>query len=234
MRYLALATDYDATLAHNGRVAPATVEALERVRASGRRLIVVTGRQLEDILAIFPQIHLFDRVVAENGALLYQPATREMKVLAEPPPDQFPAALRARGVQPLSTGHVIVAMAKPHEGTVVEVIRELRLELQVIFNRSAVMVLPSGINKATGLAAALRELGLSPHNTVAIGDAENDHAFLRLCEFAVAVLDAIPTLKERSDYVTRRDGSAGVIEIIEGLIANDLRDLEPCVRIGSV
>lgn len=229
MRYLALGADYDATLARNGRVALAMVEALERVRASGRRLILVTGRQLEDILAIFPQIHLFDRLVAENGALLYQPATREMRVLAEAPPDQFQAALRARGVQPLSTGHVILATVKPQEGTVLEVIRELGLELQVIFNRSSVMVLPSGINKATGLAAALGELGLSPHNTVAIGDAENDHAFLSLCECAVAVSDAVPTLKERSDYVTRSDGSAGVVEIIEGLIADDLRELEPCV-----
>ena len=48
----------------------------------------------------------------------------------------------------------------------------------MIFNKGAVMILPSGVNKATGLAAALEELGLSPHNVVGVGDAENDHAFL--------------------------------------------------------
>jgi hypothetical protein len=30
------------------------------------------------------------------------------------------------------------------------------------------------VNKASGLAVALDELGLSPRNTVAIGDGEND------------------------------------------------------------
>ena len=59
-----------------------------------------------------------------------------------------------------------------------DTIRDLGLELQVIFNKGAVMVLPAGVNKASGLAAALADLGLSPHNVVGVGDAENDHAFL--------------------------------------------------------
>jgi len=82
MRYLVLATDYDGTLAEDGRVAEATLEALGRWRQSGRRLILVTGRELDDLLAIFPRVDLFERVVVENGALLYRPATREEKVLA--------------------------------------------------------------------------------------------------------------------------------------------------------
>lgn len=68
-------------------------------------------------------------------------------------------------------GRVIVATWEPHQTTVLEVIRELGLELHVIFNKGAVMILPSGVNKATGMAATLDELGLSPHNTVGIGDA---------------------------------------------------------------
>ena len=60
-----------------------------------------------------------------------------------------------------------------------EAIRDLGLELQIIFNKGAVMVLPAGVNKASGLAVALARLGLSPHNVVGVGDAENDHAFLR-------------------------------------------------------
>src|SRR5207253_738882 len=82
MRYLALATDYDGTLAHDGRVDDAAVKALERLRESGRRLLLVTGRELEELLAICPRIELFDRIVAENGALLYRPKGREEKALA--------------------------------------------------------------------------------------------------------------------------------------------------------
>ena len=139
-------------------------------------------------------------------------------------------ALRERDVSPLAVGRVIVATWKPHETTVLEVIRDLGLELHVTFNKDAVMVLPAGLSKATGLAEALRELGLSAHNVVGVGDAENDHAFLRLCECRIAVANAVPMLKDGADLVTRRDEGAGVRELIERLLASDLRDLEP--RLG--
>ncbi|MBD0390212.1 MAG: HAD family phosphatase, partial [Nostoc sp. C3-bin3] len=104
MRYLALASDYDGTLASNGRVDGETLAALERLRDSGRKLILVTGRQLDDLLSVFPHLNLFDRVVAENGALLYQPATQEEKTLGYPPSEEFVKALHERGVEPVSVG----------------------------------------------------------------------------------------------------------------------------------
>ena len=230
MRYLALATDYDGTLAHDGLVDEPTLAALERLLASGRRLILVTGRELPELQATFPHLDLFERVVAENGALLYRPGSREEKVLAERPPDAFLHVLEGRGVRPISVGRVIVATWHPHETTVLEVIRDLGLELQVVFNKDAVMVLPTGVNKATGLATALKELGLSPHNTVGVGDAENDHAFLSVCECAVAVDNALPQLKEKADLVTLGDHGAGVTQLIEALLKTDLAELEPRLR----
>jgi hydroxymethylpyrimidine pyrophosphatase-like HAD family hydrolase len=227
VRYHALACDYDGTLATHGRIDAATTAALGRLRASGRKLLMVTGRQVEDLIAVCPEIDLFDLVVAENGAVVYVPETRSSRALADPPPPAFLSALRARGVDPLSVGQVIVATWRPHETATLEVIRNLGLELQVIFNKGAVMILPSGVNKATGLAAALSELGLSTHNVVAVGDAENDHAFLSACECAVAVANALPTLKERADVVTTGDHGAGVTEIVDGLLASDLRDVSP-------
>ncbi len=224
MRYLALACDYDGTLAHDGRVADNTLSQLERVRASGRKLILVTGRELPDLLATFPRIDLFDWVVAENGCLLYRPSTQEKKPLGQPPPAKFIVELQKRKVEPLSVGQAIVATWTPHETTVLEVIRELGLELQLIFNKGAVMVLPAGQNKATGLAAALKEMKLSPHNVAAIGDAENDHAFLKLCECSVATANALPMVKESVDFVTGGINGAGVSELIDELIRNDLND----------
>jgi hypothetical protein len=110
---------------------------------------------------------------------------------------------------------------------VLETIHDCGLELQVIFNKGAVMVLPAGVNKATGLSSALEKLGISRHNTVGIGDAENDHAFLTTCECGVAVANALPTLKETADLVTEGDHGDGVIEIAEALIADDLERAEP-------
>jgi hydroxymethylpyrimidine pyrophosphatase-like HAD family hydrolase len=95
--------------------------------------------------------------------------------------------------------------------------------LQVIYNQDSVMVLPNGVNKATGLKAALDELSLSPENVVAVGDAENDHAFLTMCECSAAVANALPMLKAIADIVTTGAEGHGVVELIDGLLANDLR-----------
>ncbi|OLB30655.1 MAG: haloacid dehalogenase [Ktedonobacter sp. 13_2_20CM_53_11] len=226
MHYLALACDYDGTLAKDGVVRPQTIDALERVGASGRKLILITGRLLEDLQMAFPRLDLFTYVVAENGALLYNPADLTEKLLGEAPPRQFIQALQERGVTPLVTGRVIVASLHPHEKTIVDVIAKLGLELQVIFNKGAVMVLPTGVNKATGLIAALQELKLSAHNVVGIGDAENDLSFLSLCECSVAVANAIPLLKEQADYTMKAENGDGVIELIEQLLVDDLKTLD--------
>jgi HAD superfamily hydrolase (TIGR01484 family) len=226
MRYHALAADYDGTLAHHGRIDDATWAALRKLRDSGRKIIMVTGRELDELLGIIEQPEVFDRIVAENGGLIYEPATKEIRLACAPPPANFVEALAERGVEPVSVGRVIVATWEPHQDSVLAAIHDLGLELQVIFNKGAVMVLPSGVNKATGLAAALVELGLSPHNVVGIGDAENDHALLASCECGVAVANALPALKQRADHVTSHDHGAGVAELIDRLLADDLASID--------
>ena len=227
MRYLTLCTDYDGTLATEGTVFPETVAALEQLIASGRRPVLVTGRELDQLKTVCPYLHLFDYVVAENGALLYEPKTDTETPLAQRPPDSFVVALRARGVERVSVGRVIIATWEPWETVVLETIKDHGLELQVIFNKGAVMILPAGVNKASGLAAALKKMGLSPHNAVGIGDAENDHALLALCECGVATANALPTLKEAADFVTTGERGAGVTELIQGLLKDDLASHEP-------
>jgi hydroxymethylpyrimidine pyrophosphatase-like HAD family hydrolase len=222
MRYHLLATDYDGTLADDGKVAAETVTALNDLRATGRRLVLVTGRELDDLMSVHPDLAIFERVVAENGALLYRPATKERRRLADPPPPALLAALRRLGVAPLSVGEVIVATREPHETTVLEAIRELGLELQVIFNKGAVMILPAGVNKATGLMAALEELKISPHNVVGVGDAENDHSFLKICERSAAVGGSLPAIRDTADMQLMGCAGAGVRELAAALVAQDL------------
>lgn len=230
MRYLALCADYDGTIAHHGRVDEPTIAALEELRASGRKLILVTGREIDDLKTVFERLDLFDRIVAENGALLYRPATREERVLGEAPPATFVEELRRRGVENVSSGRCIVATWKPNEVHVLDAIRDMGLELQVVFNKGAVMVLPSGINKASGLAAALEELNISMHNTVAVGDAENDHALLSSCECSAAVSNALPAVKEKVDIVLERDHGAGVRQLIGEILENDLANRASVLR----
>src|SRR5262249_2000296 len=156
--FVTLATDYDGTLAHNGRVEPATIEALKALRASGRKLILVTGRELPDLNRVFSQLALFDLVVAENGALLFDPREQVETPLADQPAPAFAHRLRELGVSPLSVGRTIVATSEPNETVVLNTIRELAPELHVIFNKGAVMVLPGYVTKAWGLKQALKPL----------------------------------------------------------------------------
>ncbi len=226
MRYLALAVDYDGTAASHDKLAESARLAIERLRTSGRRIVLVTGRRVEDLLQVCPAIAVFDLVVAENGAVVYDPSRREDIVLGVPVPDRVVDRLQERGVDPIEVGKVLVATRDPHGAVVFDVIRELGLELQVIANRSAIMVLPAGINKATGLKFALHKLGLSQHEAVAIGDAENDHSFLMYCECGVAVANAVTSLKDSAAFVTRASNGDGVAELIDELIANDLERME--------
>jgi hypothetical protein len=221
MKYLALATDYDGTIAHHGAVDPATVESLQKLKDSGRKLLLVTGREVPDLNNVFSEVGIFDLVVAENGALLYWPDSRREIPLAPPPPARFADLLRERAVNQLSVGRVIVATMDQYESTVRETISELRLDLEIIPNKGSLMVLPRTVDKGTGLTAALRELAI-PHSAVAaVGDAENDHSLLRSAGFGVAVANALPALKERAHWTTPSDHGSGVRELIDRLLGTD-------------
>ena len=224
MRFFAIATDYDNTLASDGRVADATWAALERLRASGRQAILVSGREMDDLLAICPRLDLFSRVVAENGGVLYTPSTGARRLLAPPPPSAFVDELRSRGLRHFSVSETLVAMMKPAEQIALAAIRDLGLGLQIIFNGDAVMIVSPGISKATGLHEALDELALSAFNVAGVGDAENDHALLDACGFSVAVANALPALKQHADMVTSQAAGAGVAELVDAIVKDDLRE----------
>jgi hydroxymethylpyrimidine pyrophosphatase-like HAD family hydrolase len=218
MLYPVLATDYDGTLADHGHVDAPTWASVERWKASGRRIVLVSGRELEEFLGVCPRVDLFDLVVLENGALLYRPGDRSESTLASPPPGGFVEELRARGVGPISTGRVVVATWEPHRRAIEETIAAMGLDLRVIANKGALMVLPPGVDKASGLLAALAELGFDPQDVVGIGDAENDLAMLEACGLAVAVANALPSVKERAHRVTRGERGSGVAELIDSLL----------------
>src|SRR5262245_10396009 len=226
MQYLAMATDYDETAARDGKVDDTTLEQLWRVRRSGRRLLLVTGRELADLIATFPHYQIFDRIVAENGAMLCHPDSGECRSLAPEPPPSLVAELQSRGV-PISVGQSIVSTVVPHEHAVLAAIRNLGLEWHVIFNKGSVMALPAAVTKATGLGAALIELGITRERVVGIGDAENDHAFLRFCGLGVAVANALPALRGAADLVTIGENGAGVRELIDCLLSDDLASVKP-------
>jgi len=220
-KYIALATDYDGTIAQHGDVTDSTHAALTRWKEAGRKLLMVTGREVPDLQKVCPFTKMFDCIVAENGGLLYWPARNERKALIAPPPMEFVECLRQRGVSPLSFGEVIVATQETYKGVVLDVIEELGLKLRVILNKGALMVLPASVDKATGLTEAANAMGIALADIAGVGDAENDQVFLTVCGYSAAVGNALSFLKKQVHYVTKATHGAGVEELIEKLLSSD-------------
>jgi hydroxymethylpyrimidine pyrophosphatase-like HAD family hydrolase len=211
--FRAVATDYDGTLA-DGRVRPDTLAALAEARARQIRVIVVTGRILAELRAVFPDPwdHV-DAIVAENGAVL---ATRAgVRLLAVPVDPAVGAGLAARGVAHRS-GQVLVACAAADEPAVSEVIRELGLDCRLVRNRGELMILPAGVTKGAGLIEALDDMGLSRHNAIGVGDAENDYSLLDACEVGVAVANSVDAIRAHADVVLSAPDGQGVAELLRG------------------
>lgn len=182
----------------------------------------MTGRRLPDLRAVFAELSLFDLVVAENGALLHSPTSGQTQLLTLPPPPKLTLELVRHDVRSLECGEVIVATVTPYDQVAQTVIRELGLDWRVIMNRNSVMLLPAGVDKASGLAAALRTLNLHPSDVLAIGDAENDLPLLAAVTGArVAVANAIVALKNAADFVTASPEGAGVVESIRTILGEN-------------
>lgn len=215
----ALAVDYDGTIAEDGKVKKSTIDSLKQFKESGRCMLLVTGRELDELLEVFPEYSIFNKIIAENGALLYTPKNKKQKLLTPPPSLELVELLKSKGIVRISVGKGIIATWRPWEDIVLKSISQLGLELQVIFNKDAVMILPSGINKASGLKEALKEMKIHPVNVAAAGDAENDHSFIMMCGYSAAVSNAIESLKQEVNIKLSHPRGEGVSEFIKILSA---------------
>ena len=231
--FRAVALDLDGTLAENDLLAETAMTAI-RASRDERRIILVTGRVFDDLEAAFPGLwREFDALVTENGAVLHTGSGAWP--LASPVDPAVGRALAERGVASRA-GRVLLALGGDDAASAVDVITGLGLDCQVVHNRGAAMVVPAGVTKATGLLAALDELGLSAHNTIAAGDAENDLALLQAAEVGAAVANAVPSLVSHADLHLGSRNGAGVTELLTGELITGEQRLCPrrrWLRIGA-
>lgn len=213
MKLSALALDYDGTIAVNGAFDPAVREAIADARRRGIVVILVTGRRLPDLHHVAGDLTCFDVIVAENGAVLEFPTSRRHVVLGHAPSPAFLRELQRRGV-PYVAGESVVEMDAQWAGRTLDVIRALEQPLILAFNRGRLMVLPQSVSKSTGLRQALYSIRISIHNTIGIGDAENDHDLLDACEVGVAVAWGSSALRAVADEVIEGSGPPAVADYI--------------------
>uniref|UniRef100_UPI0025BDB687 HAD family hydrolase n=1 Tax=Luteitalea sp. TaxID=2004800 RepID=UPI0025BDB687 len=219
MKFGVLALDYDGTIAIDGALDPEVRAAIAEVRAAGVVVVLVTGRILDDLRRVAGDLRFVDAVVAENGAVLAYPATGHSMVLGPPPPVRFVEQLRRRQIE-IALGACVIEANAAEAHAVLTLVREMELPLVLLFNRGRLMILPETVSKAAGLREALAGLRLSAHNAIAIGDAENDHRLLEMCEIGVAVEWGSSALKAAADEVLEGEGPSAVADYIRRAAAS--------------
>jgi hypothetical protein len=209
MKLSAIALDYDGTIAVDGVLDPSVRDAMADARRRGVTVVLVTGRRLADLRASCGDLAIFDVVVGENGAVLEFPSSGRHLRLGHAPSQAFLAELGRRGI-PFEVGESVVEAEARWAGAVLDVVRALEQPLILSFNRGRLMILPQAVGKSTGLRQALQALRLSIHNTVGVGDAENDHDLLDACEVGVAVGWGSAALRAVADEVIPGSGPPAV------------------------
>ena len=213
-----LALDFDGTIAVNDTIDVDVAAAIQEARGAGLLVVLVTGRSLSDLDALFSSPPTFDAIVAENGAVLRLPELPSPITLSQGPDLQFLAELRRRGIRH-QRGQCVVGAGADVAPQVIEIIRSLSLPLAITFNLSRLMVLPHGVSKASGLQEALWRLRASVHNAIAVGNAENDHDMLEACEIGAAVAWGSEALRRSADEIVPGDGPHAVARYIRDVLS---------------
>jgi hydroxymethylpyrimidine pyrophosphatase-like HAD family hydrolase len=217
MKLAAVAIDYDGTIAVEGVFDPSVRAVIAELRLHGTAVILVTGRRLDELQAVAGNLGCFNAIVAENGAVFFFPESGRKAVLGHAPNPRFLECLRKRGLD-FAVGESVIELDAAKAPAVLESIRRLEQPLILSFNRDRLMVLPPGIAKSTGLRRVLSTLRLSIHNTIGIGDAENDHDLLDACEVGVAVSWGSAALRAVADEIIEGTGPAAVADYLRGLV----------------
>ena len=216
MKLAAVAIDYDGTIAVDGVFDPDVRSAIAQLRLHGIAVVLVTGRRLTDLKRVAGNLGCFSAVVAENGAVLFFPESGRHAIIGHAPNPRLVDALNQRGIE-TAIGDSVIETDARHAASVLDVIRALEQPQILAFNRGRLMVLAPGIAKSIGLARVLSTLRLSIHNTIGIGDAENDHDLLDACEVGVAVAWGSPALRVVADEVIAGTGPTAVATFLRGL-----------------
>lgn len=213
------AFDFDGTIAEEGQVPIEIIKIFRRAYSQTHALFLVTGRLFRqaDIEGILP---FLTGIVWENGAVLEHLPSQQVTLPFGTLPEPLVKDLEQTGIEML-TGMAIAATWAQHESLVKQVSDQHHYFPTLDWNKMALMILPTGANKGSGLKRLLEQCDLSSETLMAFGDGENDHSLLAIAETAVAVQDAVPSLQERAHVISKNPGPLGVVEILQDLLGEE-------------
>lgn len=191
------------------------------VKEAGYVLILVTGRRLAVIPELGPFDELCEAIVAENGATIYYPLINRVETPFGKLADEVVQNLKLLNIG-VEFGEAIAATWTPHDRAVLDSIAKTGYAATLEYNKGAVMVLPPGATKGSGLKHALAKLGYSTRNVLACGDAENDRSMFEQADLSVAVSNATPNIRNLADLVLEKKGGEGCRDMLANLVQNKI------------
>ncbi len=211
----AIACDYDRTLTDESLVlSENAVASLKSAKDNGIKVFIASGRRLPFLVDVTAGRGFVDAIIAENGAVIYDPVNGAKVLLGEGLEELKSAFV---GVDFVEVEEVIVATTLPYLEDVKEIIRRNGLSVDIELNRNDVMIMPKGIDKGSGIAKAAEIYGINRENLACIGDAENDLKMFGVAGVKVAVANALDALKDEADIVCSEPYGDGVKEFVRSL-----------------
>jgi len=217
-------SDYDRTFTDATlRVEPGLVDAIERLKRDGVIFSIVSGRKYSFMFELYQELSgTVDSFVAENGCIGYANGLKHFIARVEGR-ELMLDQLRELGV-PFDAGEVVVSVHRSFEPQVNRAIEGFPY-LHAVRNVDSLMILPGGVSKATGIKWLMGVYGLTTEEMACIGDAENDLEMRGLCALMGAVANALPAVKQESDYVCRQSFGCGLKEFLEYIEARRIKNI---------
>lgn len=219
-----IAVDVDGTLYDGLDVAPEAVAALSSAHDAGHSVVIVTGRRWEGLELVVPDVIVVaDCIVCEEGGVIVDTRTGEVRLLADAVEPDLVAALVEAGVAPLDVGHVVVGAPAEFIDVVSAIRDRVGSTRRLVRNKASIALAPQGCDKATGLRAAVAELDAGDMPIIAIGDAANDLPMFAAATIAVGVANADDAVRASGVPLTTASVGLGVAEALQRYLPSSAR-----------
>jgi phosphoglycolate phosphatase (TIGR01487 family) len=219
-----VASDYDRTISDekDGFVIDNIVKEKINNFSKTNYFVVVTGRERRFIDRLAYGLEPTGWVL-ENGALIVINNYVHYNIPKSWPKLRFEIGRRLSSKNLSFTYGEVIIYLNNASVSLCDLLSDLQ-GVSIEWNRNDAMILPSGVNKGSGIMKFIELLGFKG-KIIAVGDSQNDISLFRVANFKVAVNNALNEIKELADLVLNKDDGQGIIELLDYIDSGEIYKL---------
>ena len=230
-----IAIDMDGTLLlPDHTISPAVKNAIAAARARGVNVVLTTGRPYAGVHNYLKELHMEqpgDYCITYNGALVQKAADGSTVAQTALSYDDYrfleklsrEVGSHFHAMDPNTQFLKVMMIDEPAilDQAIARIPQEVKEKYTVLKSAPYFLeILDKRVNKGTGVKSLADVLGIKPEEIMAIGDQENDIAMIEYAGVGVAMDNAIPSVKEVANFVTKSNLEDGVAFAIEKYVLN--------------